>query len=265
MRDTHLLVRNRFGRVFAASWLVTVLFALIWGFTGCQKADPGAFRAAPSSEFFPLTRQSHWTYDIDDKSQAHPFTIVDTVIGRRYISSLNLMGTVVEEYCTLEGADEKTPIMFVDRGDYLARVSALVYSQQDITAGPFGVVKENKFLPRRLTDEENWTDEFWPLGQLAAQPVQAFKVALNAYVYGETTTIEVPAGKFRQCIRIESILSYSGGPYEGRAEQLSVTDWYAPRVGLIQSLVRGNNINGPIISRRVLREYGINNDVSTNG
>jgi len=247
-----------------AGWLIALTSALIAGAGGCQRPEAGA-RAGLSGEFFPLTRQSHWTYDVEDKSQARPFTLVDTVIGRRYIPSLNLMGTIVEEYCTLEGADEKTPIMFVDRDGYLARVSALVYSQKDITAGPFGVVKENRFLPRRLADEESWSDEFWPLGDLTVQPAKAFKVALSARAYDDANTIAVPAGKFHECIRIESLLSYSGGPYEGRAERLSLTDWYAPKVGLIQSVVRGRDIDGPLISRRVLLDYHINNDVQTNG
>lgn len=244
---------------------MSLILTLSVGFTCCQRAAPDGAPAALSGEFFPLTRQSHWTYDVDDKSQAHPFTLVDTVVGRRYIPSLNLMGTIVEEFCTLEGADEKTPIMFVDRDGYLAKVSALVYSQQNITAGPFGVVRENRFLPRRLTGEESWSDQFWPLGELAAQPMKAFKVALNAHAYIETGTIAVPAGAFRECIRVESFLSYSGGPYEGRPEQLGLTDWYAPQIGLIQSIVRGKDINGPLISRRVLREYHITTDVLTNG
>jgi hypothetical protein len=244
---------------------MSLILTVSIGFMGCQRTAPDGSLAAPAGEFFPLTRQSHWTYDIDDKSQTHPFTLVDTVIGRRYIPSLTLMGTIVDEYCTLEGADETTPIMFVDRDGYFLKVSALVYSHQDITAGPFGVVKENRFLPRRLTDEESWSDQFWPLGEVVAEPMQAFKVALRAHAYLETGTIAVPAGRFPQCIRIESVLSYSGGPYEGRAEQLRLTDWYAPRVGLVQSVVRGHELNGPLISRRVLREYHITNDVLTNG
>lgn len=42
-----------------------------------------------------------------------------------------------------------------------------------------------------------------------------------------------------------------------------MTEWYALRVGLVESVMRGENGDGPLISRRVLREYQVNNDVRT--
>jgi hypothetical protein len=182
---------------------------------------------------------------------------MDTVIGRRYIPSLNLTGTLVEEYCNLERADQNTPLMFLSQNGYIVRVSALVHSRDQITAGPFGVVNEAKFLPARLLDQQSWDDELWPLGHLAVQPIKPFKMEINAHTHGETEDIVVPAGRFHQCIRIESIVSYSGGPYEGRHLHLTFIDWYAPSVGLVQSVVHSGNSDGSVISRRVLQAFQV--------
>ena len=108
-----------------------------------------------------------------------------------------------------------------------------------------------------MLDQQSWDDELWPLGHLAVQPVKPFKMQINAHTHGETEDIVVPAGRFHQCIRIESVVAYSGGPYEGRNLHLTFVDWYAPRVGLVQSVVHSGNSDGAIISRRLLQAYQV--------
>jgi hypothetical protein len=236
--------------------LALFILSLIVLASGCYRSKEQPFRQ-PQADFFPLAAHSTWTYSVDDKSQARPFTIMDTVVGRRYIPALNLTGTLVEEYCNLERADQNAPLIFFSQNGYIVRVSALVHSRDQITAGPFGVVNEAKFLPAHLLDQQSWDDELWPLGHLAVQPIKPFKMEINAHTHGETEDIVVPAGRFHQCIRIESIVSYSGGPYEGRHLHLTFIDWYAPSVGLVQSVVHSGNSGGSVISRRVLRAYQV--------
>jgi len=240
-------------RICRSAALLLSLAALA---SGCYRGKEHPFRQ-PQADFFPLAEHSTWTYRVDDKSQPRPFIITDTVIGRRYIPSLNLTGTLVEENCTLERADEDTPLMFFRRNGYIVKVSALVHARDEISSGPFGVVNEDKFLPTRLLDQQNWDDEWWPLGHLAVEPVKPFKMRVSAHTHGETAEIVVPAGRFNQCIRIESDVSYSGGPYEGRNLHLTFIDWYAPSVGLVQSVVHSGNSNGTVISRRVLQTYQV--------
>jgi hypothetical protein len=176
---------------------------------------------------------------------------MDTVVGRRYIPSLNLTGTLVEEYCTLERADRDSPLMFFSQNGYIVRVSALVHSRGQITVGPFGAVNDDKFLPVRLLDQQSWDDELWPFGHWEIP----LKMQINAHTHGETADIVVPAGRFHQCIRIESEVAYSGGAHKGQNLRLRFIDWYAPRVGLVQSVVHSGNSDGTVISRRVLQAY----------
>jgi hypothetical protein len=178
--------------------------------------------------------------------------IMDTVVGQRYIPALNRTGTLVEEYCTLERADRETPLVFFNQNGYIVKVSALVHSQDQITAGPFGAVNDDKFLPARLLDQQSWNDQLWPLGHLALQ----LKLQINAHTRGETSDIVVPAGRFHQCIRIESHVSYNG-PYDGPKPALTYVDWYAPSVGLVESVVHSGNSDGTVISHRVLQAYQI--------
>jgi hypothetical protein len=240
-------------RIHRPALLVLLLTVLAYG---CYRAKEQPF-SQPQADFFPLAENSTWTYSIDDKSQARPFTIMDTAIGRRYIPSLKLTGILVEEYFTLEGADQNTPIMFFNQNGYIVRVSALVHSQEQIIAGPFGAVSDAKFLPTPSLDQQHWDDELLPFGHLAVQPMKPFKMEINAHTHGETADIVVPAGRFHQRIRIDSQVFYSAGPSEGLKLQLTFIDWYVPRVGLVRSLVRSGNRNGIIISRRVLHAYHV--------
>jgi hypothetical protein len=228
-----------------------LVLSLIVLAAGCYRSKE-PFRQ-PQADFFPLAAHSTWTYSVYDKSQARPFTIMDTVVGRRYIPALNLTGTLVEEYCNLERADPNAPLIFFSQNGYIVRVSALVHSRDQITEGPFGAVSDDKFLPARLLDQQSWDDELWPFGHWEVP----LKAQINAHTHGETEDIVVPAGRFHQCIRIESIVSYSGGLYEGRHLHLTFIDWYAPSVGLVQSVVHSGNSDGTVISRRVLRAYQV--------
>jgi hypothetical protein len=221
---------------------------------GCTKEQP--FRQ-PQADFFPLAAHSTWTYSVDDISQKRPFTIMDTVVGQRFIPALNVTGTLVEEYCTLEYADRDTPLIFFRQNGYIVRVSALMRARDQITVGPFGAVNDIKFLPARLLDRQSWDDELWPLGHLPI-PSRPLKIKINAHTQGETEDIVVPAGRFHQCIRIESYVFFSGGLYEGLNLRLTFIDWYAPSVGLVQSVVHSGNSDGTIISRRVLQAFQVN-------
>jgi len=249
-------LRNCSMRAVAIDRSVFLVLLLTAFAFGCSRAKDRTFPQS-QADFFPLAEHSTWTYSVDDNSQAHPFTITDTVIGRRYIPSLNLTGTLVEESCTLERADHDTPIVFLSQDGYIVRVSALVHSRNQITTGPFGAVSEARFLPTPLRDQQNWEDELWPLGHLAVEPVKPFKLQIKARTHGETAEIVVPAGRFHQCIRVDSQAFYSGGPYEGRNLQVTFIDWYAPRVGLVKSVVHSGNSDGAVISRRVLQAYQV--------
>ena len=237
---------------FRIPWLALSSLSLIFLAAGCYRAKEQPFRQ-PQADFFPLAAHSTWTYSVNDRSQVRPFTIMDTVVGQRYIPALNLTGTLVEEYCTLDRAERETPLIFFSQNGYIVRVSALVHARDQITAGPFGAVNDNKFLPARLLDRQSWDDELWPLGHVAVP----LKMQINAHTRGETADIVVPAGRFHQCIRIESYVFYSGGSHEGRNLDLTFVDWYAPSVGLVESIVHSGNSDGAVISRRVLQAYQV--------
>jgi hypothetical protein len=239
-----------------STFLVTLILAAALLF-GCNRVGPKSFRP-PDANFFPLGPNSSWDYLVEDEAAHQHFTVIDRVIGNRYIASLNLSGTLVEEYCDMERADQnEEPMVYARDHGFLMRVSALVNSQHRIEVSPFGAVKEGQFLPSPLLADHNWQDQFFPLGHVAVSPVLPFKVVISSRSYGETDEIVVPAGRFHWCIRVESSESYEGGPAPDSVRKLNIIDWYAPNVGLIESLVREATHNHAILSRKVLREYHI--------
>ena len=81
----------------------------------------------------------------------------------------------------------------------------------------------------------------------------------------EPSVIEVPAGRFTGCIRVDTVAVHGGkhdGQYDANPIVLYYSDWYAPNVGLIRTIqsdrpdtsVPGN---GPPLSQIELLAYDV--------
>ncbi len=210
-----------------------------------------------SGDFFPLTPNSVWTYRVENKTAGSNFTLVDQVIGERYIPRLNLSGVIVEESSNMERAEPLQPLLYYLSGGYLTRLSALVNNEKTIEVAAFGAVRETKFLPQPLRPGQIWNDDFFPLGRIVQPPAKPFEIHFRHRTFAETEAVHVPAGYFRGCIRIESQATYEGGPYVGPALRLTFIDWYASSVGLVKSMILDGNSSGKVLSRSVLQQYRI--------
>jgi hypothetical protein len=158
-------------RIHPPELLVLSLMVLA---SGCYRAKEQPF-SQPQADFFPLAVHSTWTYSVDDQSQTGPYTIMETVVGRRYIPSLNLTGTLVEEYSTLKWADRDTPLIFFSENGYIVRVSALgileIRSQRDLSAQS---TRRNSY-PRVCWTTSAGTTNCGHSATLAALPIKPLK------------------------------------------------------------------------------------------
>lgn len=210
--------------------------------------------AVAGGNYFPLTTNSTWTYQIDSKSEHTQFQVTDRVLGREYVPALKLTGSVVNESYSLSRGGTRPLVYYAEHG-YITRLSALSYSAKAIKGPSWGRSEEQNFLPLHLAPDESWKNVIYPYGHMAG----AFQIMQSHRTFRETREIDVPAGHFVNCIRIETSAQYKGGAYaqHGQHLKLAYIDWYAPNVGLVKTLALEGGAKGPVMERVSLISYKI--------
>ena len=203
-------------------------------------ACSGHWNSNPSAVFFPLKPRMMWMYRVHSASQQANYTVTDMVVGSEYVPALKVTGDVVQEFYNLDRAGLR-PIVYTEAGGYLTRFSGLDYVAHEIKGPIWGRSIEEDFLPMHLVPDQAWSNKLFPYGRLPG----AFQVVESHKSFREMAEIVVPAGHFKDCIRIETLANYVGGPYRNRPLKLGYRDWYAPNVGLIKTVAYQGGANGP--------------------
>lgn len=232
---------------------VIALVMLIAPLAGCG-GKKASFNPASAGDFFPLKRDTVWTYQVKSKSQQSTYVVTDRVLGEKYVPSLNITGQVVEEYYNLDRGGTR-PIVYVLQNGYINRLSGLDYSKLNIQAPAWGRSEEGAFMPVRLTPDLIWNSEAFPFGHMEG----AFDINQKHRSYFEAEDVIVPAGRFSGCIRIDTAAVYEGGQYAKvkRPLRLTYRDWYAPQVGLIKTVALEGDAAGPEMERVELMRYTV--------
>ncbi len=232
---------------------IAMAIALVAGaamMSACRSTQE--WKAEPNANFFPLKTNMVWTYRVNSKSQRQNYAVTDRVIGTQYVPALKLTGLVVEEFYNLDRAGLR-PIVYLDQDGFLTRLSGLDYVQNQIQAPVWGRSEEANFLPEHLTPDREWKNVLFPYGKLPG----SFDVTQSHKSYMEPADVTVPAGHFRDCIRIETRAHYEGGAYAQEKQNLNLTyeDWYAPNVGLVRTVAYQGGPDGPEMERVELTRF----------
>ena len=219
----------------------------------------GEWKADPTADFFPLKTNMVWTYRVTSKSQRANYAVTDRVIGSQYVPALKITGLVVEEFYNLDRAGLR-PIVYLDQGGFLTRLSGLDYVQHQIRTPPWGRSEEQNFLPEHLTPDQVWKNTLFPYGKLPG----SFDVTQSHKSFIEAADVTVPAGHFKNCIRIETLAHYEGGAYAQQKQNLNLAyeDWYAPNVGLVRTIAYQGGPDGPEMERVELTRFEAVSDVA---
>ncbi|HUN56821.1 MAG TPA: hypothetical protein VMU41_01800 [Candidatus Binataceae bacterium] len=243
---------------------VAVSAAPLIGCKGEQKA--AVFDPRLAGQFFPLQPQAEWTYRVKSESQQSTYAITDTVIGEKYVPSLNLTGEVVSEYYDMDRGGTR-PILYVSDKGYFDRLSGLDYSQdspqQSIVAPAWGRSEDGSFLPQQLSPNLSWSSKSFPFGHVQG----AFDIKQAHKTYLEPEDVVVPAGHFSNCIRVETLAQFEGGEYakKDKPSRLTYEDWYAPKIGLVKTITYEGGINGHEMERVELIHFKVPPDASAQG
>jgi len=212
---------------------------------GCH-GKSAQFDPALARDFFPLARDSVWTYRVNSKSQRTTYVVTDKAMGEKYVPSLNITGEVVEEYYNMDRGGTR-PIVYITKNGYWTRLSGLDYSKEDIEAPAWGRSEEGEFMPAILMPGANWKSQIFPFGHMPG----SFDIRQLHRTFFEPADIVVPAGHFTGCVRIETEALYEGGSYAkiGKPLRLIYEDYYAPHVGLVKTLALEGTIHGHEVER----------------
>jgi len=220
---------------------------------GCQgeKKTAAVFDTSLAGQFFPLQPKAEWMYSIKSKSEQKNYAITDTVVGQKYVPSLDVTGLVVSEYYDLDRGGTR-PIIYITKNGYLDRLSGLDYAKDEIQAPVWGRSDENEFLPQRLTPNLSWNSKYFPFGHMKG----AFDIKESHKTFLESDEVVVPAGRFGNCIRVETAAVFEGGQYAGKdPSKITYEDWYAPKVGLIKTVTHEGGAGGDEMDRVELVHY----------
>jgi hypothetical protein len=221
--------------------------------TACQKR--ASFNPALTGHFFPLRSGLTWTYQVTYPNGAHE-TISDRVVKADAPGTSHAGALIVSEYwghgIRAIRADlpqaypaEMTSIetrYVVDNG-YISRSARL--------GGPTAIrLNEHDFLPQYMWPDLTWSNTLSPFEQM---PGDVLTIIQTHRSFLEGSEVVVPAGRFSTCIRIETESSYRS--LAGTDDKRYFTDWYAPDVGLVKTLVLNGGPKGEEMARIELLRF----------
>jgi hypothetical protein len=221
------------------------------------------------ADFFPLHPDDTWIYAVDRPLRNLHTRMTVRVRGERYVESLRRRCRMVDEsYAGNDkeieasgGKPEIYPVAYYRENGFLYRALLLEYRGKEVRDMGLGSGEE-RFLPDVLDHDSSWdsTTTAYDLGGGNGYDVRQ----LHRAVF-EPAVIEVPAGRFSGCIRVDTVALHGGkhdGEYDANPIVLYYADWYAPNVGLVRTIesdradvtVPGN---GPPLSQIELLAYDV--------
>ncbi len=207
--------------------------------SSCQQKT---FDPALAGSFFPLKPGLTWTYRFIDNRYGNG-TWTDRVLGTAHPQSRENGSEVVSRYSSPTGVLDSS-IVYVPEHGYFTR--RLIIRKND------WITSEDAFLPQLLKPDLVWSSSLIPFGEQGG----TFQVAQTHRSFFDSRTIEVPAGRFTGCIRIETTARYESILKVNPPLQLKYFDWYAPNVGLIKTLVMQPGLFGSEVARIELMRFG---------
>jgi hypothetical protein len=205
---------------------------------GCYRTPTPGPLSGIGREFFPLRPGTFWVYEVHDfHGQVDLKRVV--VRGSFYLKTQEANGMVVEE--SGGNTDELLfdvswhPVAYYRRGEFLYKFSGLSYVGAELREFRIGQGEE-KVLPQDPSAHPEWENDFqiFHVGQGVGYGTRTLSSA-----HTPNDTITVRAGKFRDCLRVETRTVSTSLPREPQGAEVifHYTDWYAPGIGLVKSIV----------------------------
>jgi hypothetical protein len=233
---------DRSGLMATASSRLALLLCAVAALVACSSAEapapdvPTASAPAPVTRYFPLTPRSRWTYRIQELRKNFDYVNRVRVFGPKHMDVLGKDVIEVEESYSSTGngvflLEEQEPVVYFREDGYLNRVFLTQQGGKFVPASGSG---DSRFLPEVIVPGSSWdsNSQAFRVGTDLG-----FKVAHKHTIEIEKKPVTVPAGTFRDCVRIDTYSTHGPGSGKTPDEELTFyySDWYAPGVGLVRT------------------------------
>lgn len=200
-----------------------VLCAALWGATGCSR---------PASDaYFPLTVGAKWTYQLVTDMASPP---VDASLVMSVDRAITFAGKDVVVRRSASGVEyylEQTPagIRRVASRTDLEEDALLDDAPRTVLPEPPAVGAEWEAMTVPFLLQRN--------AEFPRELKHRHKTMMRYRIEAEHETVEVPAGKFTDCLRVRGQTSFKlfKDPQQGFSDQPIVSvEWYCKGVGLVR-------------------------------
>ncbi len=178
--------------------------------------------------YFPMEANRVWDYRLYDLGGHHAWPISVRSRGPRFVPQLKRVVAIFDE----EYPDQIVPVAFFLDGGFLQSEIGLGYDRGDrMSRLPIGT-EPMRLMPVPPVVGMRWAYSegvFSGAGKL--DPILAIR--WTGVIHAEES-VEVPAGIFRDCLRVESVAAHQVASGD-ETRQFRYVDWYAPGVGLVKS------------------------------
>ena len=205
-----------------------VLGALSSILTGPSPTERGSF--------FPLALHNTWTHEVKFSGGDYHYYMTETVIRDDFPLLDGVSYIVAEEYepLTDRAPEAKSTVAYMHKDGFLLRYPWLDSEHDTVWDTNLGEGIE-RVLPSPYTGERSWAAGF----QTNAWPLEGGQdVTASAHARIDPVGVRVPAGTFRNCLRVETrTTSRVADPRRKTTVfHLHYTEWYARGVGLVKAI-----------------------------
>ncbi len=206
------------------------------------------------ADFFPLTMHNTWKHEVTFSGGDYHYYMIGTVIKNNWRLLGGSSFVVAEEYepLTKRAPEARSTVAYFYKDGFLFRYPWLDSDGDRIWDTQLGQGLD-QVMPSPFVKKANWQM------QMDNQVMtKGGKNRSSAAAWIDPSEIQVPAGKFRNCLRVETVTtSVVPDPRKETSEfSLFYVEWYARGVGLVKA-VSSEGEGTPVKSVTELLSYTI--------
>lgn len=209
------------------------------------------------AEFFPLAMHNTWTHLVTFSGGDYLYYMTETVIQDNLPLLEEKSYVVAEEYepLTTTAPEAKSTVAYFRKDGFLHRYPWLDSDGSKVWDTKLGEGTE-QLLPSPYRGNTTWQlglqTNAWPLN--GGQSVTA-----SAKAWIDPIEVRVPAGVFRNCLRVETLTAnqFVDPKRKTQSYRLLHVEWYAQGVGLVRAITNEGE-GTPIKSVTELLSYNVN-------
>jgi len=189
----------------------------------------GPFRFAPRDDasYFPMSADRVWEYHFRHLESGDVWPVIVRSRGPTFVPELGRIAAIFDE----DYPDQTVPVAFFLAEGFLQSEIGLRYRvEHGVELMPIGIQPMRVMpMPPRVGMRWAYLEQVFGTSADGA----TLNIRWSGSVSREESVL-VPAGVFRDCLRIESIAVHRL-PMEAHAREYRYVDWYAPNVGLVKN------------------------------